>query len=79
MSQMYQMYISRSAPERATRLVARRKAAESVTRSLAVEDLRPTPASDQDADAYVRGALSTEEMTARALARHRPETRQAAG
>lgn len=74
---MYQMYISPGVPESPTRLATRREAAESVTGSLAAEGLRPTPASDQDVEAYVRGTLSAEEMAARALARHRPETRQA--
>ncbi|WP_416978764.1 antitoxin VbhA family protein [Streptomyces sp. T028] len=63
-------------PEIAT---ARREAVEAVTGSLAAEDLRPTARSDQDAEAYVRGTLSAEEMAARALARHRPEKHQAAG
>jgi hypothetical protein len=76
---MYQMYISTDAPESLRRLVARRKAAESAKGSLAAEGLRPTAASDQDADTYVRGALSAEEMAARALARHHPEVRVAAG
>lgn len=58
---------------------ARREAIDSVTGSLTAEDLRPTPASDQDAEAYVRGTLSAEEMAARALARHRPAARRAAG
>jgi hypothetical protein len=71
--------LSIEAYENLTGRAARREAAESATGSLAAEGLRPTPASDQDAEAYVRGTLSAEEMAARALARHRPETRQAAG
>ncbi|MGW3568765.1 antitoxin VbhA family protein [Streptomyces sp. NPDC000941] len=70
---MCQMCISPSAPERFSRRVARGKAAESVTGSLAAEGLRPTSASDQDADTYVRGAMSAEEMATRALVRHHPE------
>ncbi|MER7791820.1 antitoxin VbhA family protein [Streptomyces sp. NPDC097640] len=72
------MYISLGAPENPRHLVARKKAAECATGSLAAESLRPTPASGEDADACVRGVLSAEEMAARALARHRPEAQQAA-
>ncbi|WP_149831017.1 type II toxin-antitoxin system Phd/YefM family antitoxin [Streptomyces tailanensis] len=71
--------LSIEAYERLTERAARREAAESVTGSLAAEGLRPTSASDEDVQAYVRGTLSTEELVARALARHSPESRQAAG
>lgn len=71
--------LSIEAYESLTGRAARWEAAESATGSLAAEGLRPTSASDQDTDAYVRGTLSAEEMAARALARHRPESGQAAG
>jgi len=71
--------LSIEAYEELTGRAARREAAESVTSSLAAEGLRPTHASDQDTEAYVRGTLSAEEMAARALARHSPETRRKTG
>lgn len=71
--------LSIEAYEHLTGRAARREAVESTAGSLAAEGLRPTPASDQDAEAYVRGTLSAEEMAARALARHRPDSRKAAG
>lgn len=71
--------LSIEAYENLTGATSRREAAESATGSLDAEGLRPTPASDQDAEAYVRGTLLAEEMAAHALARHRPKTPQAAG
>ncbi|MDW8807641.1 antitoxin VbhA family protein [Streptomyces scabiei] len=55
------------------------EAVESATGSLAAEGLRPTAASDQDAEAHVRGTLSAEEMTDHTLARHTPGGHQESG
>lgn len=71
--------LSIEAYESLTGRATRREAVESATGSLAAEGLRPTAASDQDAEAYVRGSLSAEEMVDRALARHHPKTRREAG
>lgn len=46
-----------------------RRAAES-RHSLEIEGLRPTPASDADADSYVRGEISAPQMVRRARARY---------
>lgn len=69
--------LSVKAYEELTGRSERRAAADSVSGSLAAEGLAPTPASDRDAEAYVRGELTAEEMAARAVARHRRSGRKA--
>lgn len=57
----------------------RRLAVESATASVAAEGLRTSGAADRDADAWVRGEISGEEMVARAIARHRDQENRRAG
>ncbi|GAB2893387.1 antitoxin VbhA family protein [Streptomyces mayteni] len=57
----------------------RRLAVESATGSVAAEGLRTSAAADRDADAYVRGEISGDEMVARAIARHQGQEQRRAG
>ncbi|WP_370105120.1 antitoxin VbhA family protein [Streptacidiphilus sp. BW17] len=50
----------------------RRAAVKPAQGSLAAEGLAPSAEESADAEAYVKGELSADEMVERALSRHRP-------
>jgi PHD/YefM family antitoxin component YafN of YafNO toxin-antitoxin module len=58
---------------------ARREEMESATASVEAEGLRTSAAANRDAEAYVRGEISAEEMVARTIARYKGLSHRQAG